>query len=79
MQDGILDRMLNALNSSNLNYSNLTELKDDDKLKETLQFDSLDILEYSMCLEDEFNIGDIDDNVKFITIKDIREYIEGNL
>ena len=76
MQEEILDRMLNVLNIHGLNYANVKSLENDTVLKEDLIFDSLDITEYLMGIEDEFNIGDIDSNIVFITIDDIRKYIE---
>ena len=76
MQEEILDRMLNVLNIHGLNYANVKSLENDTVLKEDLIFDSLDIAEYLMGIEDEFNIGDIDSNIVFITIDDIRKYIE---
>ena len=76
MEEEILDRMLNVLNIHGLNYANVKSLENDMTLKEDLIFDSLDIAEYLMGIEDEFNIGDIDSNIVFITIDDIRKYIE---
>lgn len=76
MEEEILDRMLNVLNIHGLNYANVKSLENDMTLKEDLIFDSLDITEYLMGIEDEFNIGDIDSNIVFITIDDIRKYIE---
>ena len=76
MEEEILDRMLNVLNIHGLNYANVKSLENDTVLKEDLIFDSLDITEYLMGIEDEFNIGDIDSNIVFITIDDIRKYIE---
>ena len=79
MQDEILDRMLNVLNIHGLNYANVKTLDDNTDLKEELIFDSLDLIEYFMGLEEEFNIDDIDDNLVFVTIGDIRKYIEDML
>lgn len=76
MEEEILDRMLNVLNIHGLNYANVKSLENDMTLKEDLIFDSLDITEYLMGIEDEFNIGDIDSNIVFITVDDIRKYIE---
>ena len=79
MQDEILDRMLNVLNIHGLNYANIKTLENNTDLKEELIFDSLDLIEYFMGLEEEFNIDDIDDNLVFVTIGDIRKYIEDML
>lgn len=76
MEEEILDRMLNVLNIHGLNYANVKSLENDMIIKEDLIFDSLDLIEYLMGIEDEFNIGDIDSNIVFITIDDIRKYIE---
>lgn len=76
MEEEILDRMLNVLNIHGLNYANVKSLENDMIIKEDLIFDSLDLIEYFMGLEEEFNIGDIDSNIVFITIDDIRKYIE---
>ncbi len=76
MEEEILDRMLNVLNIHGLNYANVKSLENNTVLKEDLIFDSLDIAEYLMGIEDEFNIGDIDSNIVFITINDIKKYIE---
>ena len=79
MQEEILDRMLNVLNIYSLNYANLKSLENDMVLKEDLIFDSLDLIEYFMGLEEEFNIPDIDDSLEFNTVNDIRKYIEDKL
>ena len=79
MQDEMLDKMLYVLNIHGLNYANVESLENETNLKEELDFDSLDLVEYFMGLEEEFNIDDIDDNLEFITIGDIRKYIEDNL
>lgn len=76
MQEEILDRMLNVLNIHGLNYTNAKSLEGDMFIKENLDLDSLDLVEYFMGLEVEFNIDDIDDNLTFYTIDDIRKYIE---
>lgn len=79
MEEEILDRMLNVLNIHGLNYANVKSLENDMIIKEDLIFDSLDLIEYFMGLEEEFNIDDIDDNLVFDTINDIRKYIEEKL
>lgn len=79
MQEEILDRMLNVLNIYSLNYANVKSLENDMVLKEDLIFDSLDLIEYFMGLEEEFNIPDIDDSLEFNTVNDIRKYIEEKL
>lgn len=76
MEEEILDRMLNVLNVHGLNYTNVKSLEGDMFIKENLDLDSLDLVEYFMGLEVEFNIDDIDDNLTFYTIDDIRKYIE---
>ena len=79
MEEEILDRMLNVLNIHGLNYANVKSLENETNLKEELDFDSLDLIEYFMGLEEEFNIDDIDNNLEFITIGDIKKYIEDKL
>ena len=79
MEDEILDKMLNVLNNNGLNYANVESLENETNLKEELDFDSLDLIEYFMGLEEEFNIDDIDNNLEFITIGDIKKYIEDKL
>ena len=79
MEDEILDKMLNVLNIHGLNYANVESLENETNLKEELDFDSIDLMEYFMGLEEEFNIDDIDFNLECITIGDIRKYIEDNL
>lgn len=76
MQEEILDRMLNVLNIHGLNYTNAKSLEGDMFIKENLDLDSLDLVEYFMGLEVEFNIDDIDGNLTFYTIDDIKKYIE---
>ncbi len=79
MEEEMLDKMLYVLNNNGLNYANVESLENETNLKEELDFDSIDLMEYFMGLEEEFNIDDIDDNLEFITIGDIRKYIEDNL
>ena len=79
MEEEILDKMLNVLNIHGLNYANVESLENETNLKEELNFNTMDLMEYFMGLEEEFNIDDIDDNLEFITIGDIRKYIEDNL
>ena len=79
MEEEMLDKMLYVLNIHGLNYANVESLENETNLKEELDFDSIDLMEYFMGLEEEFNIDDIDDNLEFITIGDIRKYIEDNL
>jgi len=53
------------------------DIKEDDTLKEDLSFDELDIVEMVMALEEEFNIEITDEeSEKFISIKDIIDYLE---
>ena len=79
MEDEILDKMLNVLNIHGLNYANVESLENETNLKEELNFNTMDLMEYFMGLEEEFNIDDIDFNLECITIGDIRKYIEDNL
>ncbi len=79
MEEEILDKMLNVLNIHGLNYANVESLENETNLKEELNFNTMDLMEYFMGLEEEFNIDDIDFNLECITIGDIRKYIEDNL
>ncbi len=79
MKDEMLDKMFYVLNNNGLNYANVESLENETNLRDELDFDSIDLMEYFMGLEEEFNIDDIDDNLEFITIGDIRKYIEDNL
>lgn len=79
MEEEMLDKMLYVLNNNGLNYANVESLENETNLRDELDFDSIDLMEYFMGLEEEFNIDDIDDNLEFITIGDIRKYIEDNL
>ena len=79
MEEEMLDKMLYVLNNNGLNYANVESLENETNLKEELNFNTMDLMEYFMGLEEEFNIDDIDDNLEFITIGDIRKYIEDNL
>lgn len=79
MEEEMLDKMFYVLNNNGLNYANVESLENETNLRDELDFDSIDLMEYFMGLEEEFNIDDIDDNLEFITIGDIRKYIEDNL
>lgn len=79
MEEEMLDKMLYVLNNNGLNYANVESLENETNLRDELDFDSIDLMEYFMGLEEEFNIDDIDVNLEFITIGDIRKYIEDNL
>ena len=79
MEEEMLDKMLNVLNIHGLNYANVESLENETNLKEELNFNTMDLMEYFMGLEEEFNIDDIDFNLECVTIGDIRKYIEDNL
>ena len=79
MEEEMLDKMLYVLNIHGLNYANVESLENETNLKEELNFNTMDLMEYFMGLEEEFNIDDIDFNLECITIGDIRKYIEDNL
>ena len=59
---------------------NPEEIKLESNLKENLNLDSLDAVELNMALEEAFDIT-IDDEelMKFITVKDIVDYIDANV
>ena len=79
MEEEMLDKMLYVLNNKGLNYANVKSLENEINLKEELNFNTMDLMEYFMGLEEEFNIDDIDFNLECDTIGDIRKYIEDNL
>lgn len=58
---------------------NPNEVKPESKLIEDLEADSLDAVELSMALEDEFEM-EVDDDTfaKLVTVQDIVNYIENN-
>ena len=56
-----------------------SKIKLSDNLIDTLGFDSMDIIEFVMRLEEEFNIEILDlDFYRIITVKDVINYIEKN-
>jgi len=63
-----------------------SKIKLSDNLIDTLDFDSMDIVEFMMRLEEEFNIVEEEFNIeildldfyRIITVKDVINYIEKN-
>ncbi len=56
-----------------------SEINLSDNLIDTLGFDSVDIVEFMMRLEEEFNIEILDlDFYRIITVEDVINYIEKN-
>ena len=57
-----------------------SKITEDSNIMENLGADSLDVVEISMAIEQEFNISVADEEiVNFKTPKDIVEYLEANV
>jgi acyl carrier protein len=74
----MLEGLLEILNELDLNYNQVKLLTEDTNLREDLSFDSLDIIEFNMGVEDKYELSDINDDVVFNTVGDIIKYIEDN-
>lgn len=58
---------------------NEEDVKLEANLKEDLGLDSLDAVELNMALEEAFNLSIADEDLaKFVTVKDIVDYIDAN-
>ncbi len=58
---------------------NAEDVKLEANLKEDLGLDSLDAVELNMALEEAFNLSIADEDLaKFVTVKDIVDYIDAN-
>ena len=58
---------------------NAEDVKLEANLKEDLGLDSLDAVELNMALEETFNLSIADEDLaKFVTVKDIVDYIDAN-
>lgn len=57
----------------------VSELSRETSFADDLNADSLDVVELSMSVEDEFSIGEIDEDdlKKIATIGDLVDYVEG--
>jgi acyl carrier protein len=80
LRDDIRDKVIELLHGD-FQWINKVVLKENTILLIDLDIDSLDIVEFSQTLEFEFDINFIspDDISKWITVKDIVDYIEQNL
>ena len=57
-----------------------SKITEDSNIMENLGADSLDVVEISMAIEQEFNISVADEEIiNFKTPKDILEYLEANV
>ena len=58
---------------------NAEDVKLEANLKEDLGLDSLDAVELNMALDEAFNLSIADEDLaKFVTVKDIVDYIDAN-
>ena len=56
------------------------KIKPETHLENDLNTDSLDLVEFVMGLEEEFNIEILDEDAeKFVTVQDIFDYMEGRV